>query len=96
MPELPVSSVERESRKGHLSDRIPWLFPEEADRLEPSSAGALGSDRQIASILAKANKISAAEGDTDDTAKQLGGTPLGLKNRWRIWKILEGVVLSDS
>ena len=89
-------SAEPKIRKGHLSDVIPWLFPEEVDQLEASDADALGSDQQFESMLAKADMISAAEGGTDDATKKLVDVPLGLKNRWRIWKILGGIGLSDS
>ena len=27
--------------------------------------------------------------------QRLGSAPLGLKNRWRIWKILESIPVSD-
>jgi len=39
--------------------------------------------------------IGANEGGLTDQDKSLGSVPLGLKNRWRIWKILHGILLSD-
>lgn len=46
-------------------------------------------------LLQKADMISADEGGEEEGNKKLASAPLGLKNRWRIWKILQGIRLSE-
>lgn len=45
----------------------------------------------IQALLQKANMISADEGGEDEGNQKHASVPLGLKNRWRIWKILQGI-----
>lgn len=80
----------------HLSDRLPWLFPEEAARLAMGDTSNMIDDENSQSLLAKADLICADEGGSDDQQKKLAALPLGLKNRWRIWKILDGITLADQ
>ncbi len=35
------------------------------------------------------------DGGEENRKKKFSSVPLGLKNRWRIWKILESISVSD-
>lgn len=50
-------------------------------------------EKGIPILLEKADMISADEGGEEEDKKTLASAPLGLKNRWRIWKILQGMRL---
>ena len=56
-----------------------------------NDTGHVDREKGIPLLLQKADMMSADEGGGDNNGKKLASTPLGLKNRWRIWKILQGI-----
>ena len=94
LSELPKSSslaIALESLKNCLVERVGWLFPEEIDMLISNDTGHVDWENGIPLLLQKADMMSADEGGEENEKKRLASAPLGLKNRWRIWKILQGI-----
>ena len=60
-----------------------------------NETGFIDWKKGIEILLQKADMISADEGGVEEGNKKLASAPLGLKNRWRIWKILQEMQLSD-
>lgn len=91
LPKSSSTSTTQISSNNQLADRLGWLFPEEADTITGNETGNWEEGIQV--LLEKADLISADEGGEDEGKKKLASVPLGLKNRWRIWKILQGIRL---
>lgn len=91
LPKSSSTSTTQISSNNQLADRLGWLFPEEANTITGSETGNWKEAIQV--LLEKADLISADEGGEDEGKKKLASVPLGLKNRWRIWKILQGIRL---
>ena len=92
--ELPKSSsptTAPESLRSQLAEGVGWLFPEEIDMIMSNDTGQVDWEKGILLLLQKPDMMSADEGREGNEKKQLASTPLGLKNRWRIWKILQGI-----
>ena len=47
-------------------------------------------------LLQKADMVSADESGDNKELKKLASAPLELKNRWRIWKILQGIRIDSE
>ena len=76
------------------TDPPSWLFPEEAETIGGEKR--FGDWEKDIEMLLQNPKVSSI----DDCGKEiretrLGSAPLGLKNRWRIWKILESISVSN-
>ena len=98
LSELPESSsrpTAQKSSKIQVADCLGWLFPEEADLMAGNETEYGDWEKGIRILLQKSNMISADEGGEEEGNKKLASAPLGLKNRWRIWKILHGISVSD-
>ena len=94
LSELPKSSslaIALESLKSELVERVGWLFPEEIDMLISNDTGLVDWENGIPLLLQKVDMMSADEGGEENENKRLASAPIGLKNRWRIWKILQGI-----
>lgn len=91
LPKQTSTITAQELSKDQLADRLGWLFPEEADTIAGNGSGNVEWEEGIQTLLQKANMISADEGGEEEGNKKLASAPLGLKNRWRIWKILQGI-----
>ena len=94
-PKQTTTVTAQRLSKDQLADHLGWLFPEEADTITSNWSGNVDWEEGIQTLLQKANMISADEGGEDEGNKKLASAPLGLKNRWRIWKILQGIRLTD-
>ena len=77
-----------------ITDLPSWLFPEEAETIIGEKRfGDWGKDIEM---LLQDPKVSSIDDGGEETGeKKLRSAPLGLKNRWRIWKILESISVSD-
>lgn len=81
-----TNSVQRSSR------RSSWLAVSGGvDAIIGNDTGCDDWEQSIEALVQKANMMSADEGGVEEGNKQLASAPLGLKNRWRIWKILQGI-----
>lgn len=92
--ELPKSSsppTAPETLRRHLVERVGWLFPEEVDMIISNDTRHVEWEKDIPLLLEKADMMSADEGGEESEKKKLASAPIGLKNRWRIWKILQGI-----
>ena len=56
-----------------------------------NDTGHIDWEKGIPLLLQKADMISADEGGEENEKKKLASAPIGWKNRWRIWKILQGI-----
>ncbi|KAG6985323.1 hypothetical protein G7Y79_00110g101640 [Physcia stellaris] len=77
-----------------LADRLGWLLPEELDTVMNTDLGCIDWDRLVDTLLRKASEESHKVGDEEERKEgRLKPTtaPVGLQNRWRIWKILEAI-----
>ena len=90
-----------------LADRLGWLFPEELDTLLEIEMDAeelektaemlqLKADENTRSLLQKKtngylDNQGSGELEGERTELELPSIPLGLQNRWRIWKILQDI-----
>ena len=92
--ELPKSSslsTAPEFLRSQLVKRVGWLFPEEIDVIISDDTGHVDWEKGIPLLLEKADMISTEEGGEENEKKKLASAPIGLRNRWRIWKILRGI-----
>ena len=73
-------------------EALPWLLPDEFDVEEAASASSLDCDWEegLRVLSAMARDIDAHETKYEE-ASLPGATPIGLENRWRIWKMLRGM-----
>ena len=77
-----------------ITDLPSWLFPEEGETI--TSEKRFGDWEKDIEMLLQNPKVSSIEdGGEESGKKRLSSAPLGLKNRWRIWKILESISVSD-
>ena len=77
-----------------MTDIPSWLFPEKAETIIHEKR--FGDWEKDIEILLQNFKVSSIDdGSEENGKKRLSSAPLGLKNRWRIWKILESITLSD-
>ena len=95
LPKSPSTIPLQATFLDHLADRLGWLFPEEAETITGNEIGHIDWEKGIELLFQKADIISADEGGVEEGKKKLASAPLGLKNRWRIWKILQEIRLSD-
>ena len=96
--ELPKSTSPvspQSSSQDQVAGRLGWLFPEEVATILGNETGDIDWEKGMEILLEKADMISADEGGVEEGNKKLASAPLGLKNRWRIWKILQGIRLSE-
>ena len=92
--ELPKSSspiAAPESLRSQLVERVGWLFPAEVDMIMNNDTGDMDWEKGIPLLLQKADMMSVDEDGEENETKKLASAPIGLKNRWRIWKILQGI-----
>lgn len=93
LPKSTSSTAPQAPSQDHLADRLSWLFPEEVQTILGKETEDIDWEKGIEILLQKADMISADEGGMEEGNKKLSSAPLGLKNRWRIWKILQGIRL---
>ena len=77
-----------------LADRLGWLLPEELDTVMDTKLDCIDWDKLVDTLLRKASEDSHTVGDEEERKEgKLKPTtaPVGLQNRWRIWKILEAI-----
>ncbi|KAL9628894.1 MAG: hypothetical protein Q9164_007112 [Protoblastenia rupestris] len=96
--ELPESSsalVAQTPSNNEIARQLPWLFSKE---IEIITEGIEQQDweKGIKILREKASTMTANEGGMDEEKKKLADVPLGLKNRWRIWKILEDMECEEG
>ena len=94
LSELPKSSsptTESETLKSQLVESLGWLFPEEIDMIISNDTSHVDWEKGIPLLLQKADMMSADEGGEENEKKNLASAPIRLKNRWRIWKILQRI-----
>lgn len=88
-----TATVQRPTNK-QLADRLGWLLPEELDTVVDANLGPIDWDGLIDKLLRKAAEEGHKVGDEEERKEgklKPKTAPLGLQNRWRIWKILEAV-----
>ena len=93
-----LSSLPRPSNRSQMSAdqqadvEIEWLFPEELEGIRYSDPGSRDWAEGIRLLKMKANSIGADIGNEVQRGDgAMASVPLGLLNRWRIWKILERI-----
>lgn len=70
---------------------VGWLLPQELEETQLSDQGGHDWIEGIKLLQAKANSIRADGGGEPLKGKLMSSVPLGLWNRWRIWKVLERI-----
>lgn len=96
LSELPKSSstfMTQGSLIDQFVERLGWLAPEETDTVMGNGTDYVDWEKGIPILLEKADMISADESGEEEDKKRLASAQLGLKNRYRIWKILQGMRL---
>lgn len=94
LSELPLQSNPSQKLVGHEPEaefEIEWLFPQEMEATRQLEQGRHDWAKGISSLKLKANSIGADVGAEPRKGKLMSSVPLGLKNRWRIWKVLEHI-----
>ncbi|CAD6586962.1 MAG: hypothetical protein ASARMPRED_002896 [Alectoria sarmentosa] len=93
LSELPQQSNSSQTPAAHQSEaEVEWLFPQELKEIQRLDQGGHDWAEGIRLLKEKANSISADEGGEPQEEKLMSSVPLGLKNRWRIWKVLEHIL----
>lgn len=64
---------------------VEWLFPSELESTQLLDDGSHDWAEGIRLLKVKANSI----GGESQMEQLMSSVPLGLRNRWRIWKLLE-------
>lgn len=93
LPKLFSTFMTQGSLKDQVVERLGWLAPEETGTVMGNGTDYVDWEKGIPILLEKADMISADEGGEEEDKKRVASAPLGLKNRWRIWKILQGMRL---
>lgn len=96
LPKSTSLSTTPETLRKRFLERVGWLFPEEVDLIISTHPGNIDWEKGIPILLQKVDMISADEGGGQMEDKKLASAPLGLKNRWRIWKILQGIRIDSE
>ena len=92
LPNSSSPTTVPESLRSQPVERIGWLFPEEIDLIMSNDdTGHVDWEKSIPLLLQKADMMSADEGGGENEKKKLASALRGLKNRWRIWRILQGI-----
>ena len=92
-----VFSAKTQSLPGEqVTDRLGWLLPEELNALTDKGMQSIDWEKVIPSLLQRAAQDCPWEGEEEEEERidgrlKLTTPPLGLQNRWRIWKILQAV-----
>ena len=69
---------------------VDWLFPSELESIQLLDDGSHDWTAGIKMLTVKANSIGADDvGGESQKENLMASVPLGLRNRWRIWKILQ-------
>lgn len=93
--DLGLSSVASQGpTKSQLADRLKWILPEELEQWTDTDVSSVDWKKVIPVLLQKAHENGPKAGDEEERKEgKLKSTsaPLGLQNRWRIWKILQDV-----
>ena len=93
LSELPHNSNSSQAPADDQAEvEVEWLFPQELEAIRHLDQGGRDWAEGIRMLKKKANSINFDGGDGIQMGKAMSVVPLGLKNRWRIWKILENVV----
>lgn len=74
----------------HAGEVLPWLLPGEFDVEEASASSDCDWEEGLKALIAMAKNIGAHESKYEEVTLA-GALPIGLENRWRIWKILKGI-----
>ena len=61
-----------------------------------NDTGHVNWEKGIPLLLEKVDMISTEEGGEENEKKKLASAPIELKNRWRIWKILQGIQVDSE
>lgn len=69
---------------------LPWLLPGEFDGEEASASSNCDWEKGLKALIAMARDIGPHESRYEEVTLP-GARPIGLENRWRIWKILKGI-----
>lgn len=94
LSELPVQPNPSQTSAGHQAEvelEIEWLFPQELEAIRQLDQGGHDWAEGMSSLRVKANSIGADAGGEPRKRKLMSSVPLGLENRWRIWKVLEHI-----
>ena len=90
--ELPQrSNSSRTSAVPQAKIEVEWLFPQELEAIQHLDEGGHDWAEGIRLLKVRAKDIGADAGGEPQRAKLMSAVPLGLRNRWRVWKILEHV-----
>ena len=68
---------------------VEWLFPSELESTQLLDDGSHDWAEGIKLLKVKANSIGAEVGGESQMEQLMSSVPLGLRNRWRIWKVLD-------
>ena len=93
LSELPKQSDPSQTPADHKAKvKIQWLFFDELRSIQLSDEGGHNWTEGIKLLKAKANSVGADDiGGESRQENSMSLVPLGLRNRWRIWKILEHI-----
>ena len=69
---------------------LPWLFPGEFDDEGASAPLDCDWEEGLKALNAMARSVSTRKSRYEEVALP-GARPIGLENRWRIWKVLQGM-----
>ena len=73
-----------------MGEVLPWLLPGEFDVEEASTSFDCDWEEGLKALTTMARDIGPHESKYEEVTLP-GARPIGLENRWRIWKILKGI-----
>lgn len=92
LSELPQQSNSAQTSTDHQAEvdvEVEWLFPQELEATQHLDQGGHDWAEGIRLLNVKANSVGDDLGGESRNGKLMSSVPLGLRNRWRIWKVLE-------
>lgn len=69
---------------------MPWLFPNELDIEESGQSPDCDWEEGVKALTTMASDVRPHESNYEEVVLP-GARPIGLENRWRIWKILQAI-----
>ena len=92
LSELPQQSNSSQTSADLQADvDVEWLFPQELEEIRHLDQGGHEWVEGIRLLKVKANSIGSDGGGEPRQGKLMASVPIGLWNRWRIWKVLEHI-----
>ena len=91
LSKIPEASPDEPSPDVRGPASIDWLFPEEAQDIDHNNSGRRHWDEGARLMRDSTERASDKGSGEPQASTEISPVPLGLRNRWRIWTVLEHI-----